>query len=193
MICAEPHDPETPTMIQLDNFSSANRLALQLEDGEIDDLLKIYTNYVRKDDGHGDFHYDLYFNIQNLFNSPFEYISSITKQPNVLIAPDSYLYLPGKKVKDMGDHNEIDMDKVKAIQEGGVLSIYGQAKAYSDGVLSDTKLVKLFTYRVYNVSDDKPKFLIDKVYDITKASMQDEVENRIELEFQDVMWTLQEG
>ena len=94
--------------IQLDNRSEPERFALQLEDGEIDDLLKIYTNYVRIDDRYGDFHYDLYFNVQNLFNSPFEYISSITKQPNVLIIPDSYLYLSGDKFADKGDHNEID-------------------------------------------------------------------------------------
>jgi len=98
---------------------------LQLEDGEIDDYLKIYTNYVRIDDGHGDFHYDLYFNVQNLFNSPFEYISSVTGQPNVLILPDSYLYLSGDKYKKVGGHNEIDEDKVKGIQAGGVLTIYG--------------------------------------------------------------------
>ena len=64
--------------IQLDNLDSPTRLRLQLEDGEIDDYLKIYTNYVRVDDGYGDWHYDLYFNVQNLFNSPFEYISSVT-------------------------------------------------------------------------------------------------------------------
>lgn len=49
--------------IQLDNLDSVTRLRLQLEDGEIDDYLKIYTNYVRVDDGFGDWHYDLYFNI----------------------------------------------------------------------------------------------------------------------------------
>ena len=71
-------DGQENTFIQLDNINSKTRLRLQLEDGEIDDYLKIYTNYVRVDDGEGDFHYDLYFNIQNLFNSPFEYISSVT-------------------------------------------------------------------------------------------------------------------
>ena len=94
-------------------------MSLQLEDGEVDDLLKIYTNYVRVDDGHGDFHYDLYFNAQNLFNSPFEYISSVTGQPNVLILEDSYLRLPGAKYKRVYDasgnwtHNEIDSELVK--------------------------------------------------------------------------------
>lgn len=50
-------------VIELSNTSGTTRLNLQLEDGEIDDYLKIYTNYVRVDDGFGDWHYDLYFNI----------------------------------------------------------------------------------------------------------------------------------
>lgn len=114
-----------PPIIELDNFTEKTRLKLVLEDGEVDDYLKIYTNYERVDDGHGDWHYDLYFNVQNLFNSPFEYISSVTNQPNVLIIPDSYLYLTGDKFVDRGDHNEIDEDKVKMIQQGGELTLYG--------------------------------------------------------------------
>ena len=53
----------TPRLIELSNLSNKTRLDLQFEDGELDDYLKIYTNYVRVDDGHGDFHYDFYFNI----------------------------------------------------------------------------------------------------------------------------------
>lgn len=158
-------------LIELSNLTNKTRLDLQFDDGEVDEYLKIYTNYVRVDDGHGDFHFDLYFNLQNLFNSPFEYISSVTNQPNVLVIPDSYLYLTGDKYKNMGDHNEVDEDKVKALKAGGSLSIYGQVKVYSDGRLSDVRTIKLFSYQVYNVSDDKPKFLIQKTYDITKATL----------------------
>ena len=178
--------------ILLDNFSEKTRLRLQLEDGEIDEYLKIYTNYVRVDDGHGDWHYDLYFNVQNLLNSPFEYISSVTNQPNVLIIPDSYLYLTGDKFVDKGDHNEIDEKKMDKLKEGGELAIYGQVKTYSGDQLSDVSTLKLFTYRVYNVSDDKPKFLIEKVYDITKTALTSNVENTIRIEFQNVMWTVDE-
>lgn len=187
LICAEDG-----RAIQLDNLDNATRLRLQLEDGEIDDYLKIYTNYVRVDDGNGDWHYDLYFNIQNLFNSPFEYISSITNQPNVLIIPDSYLYLTGDKFKRVGDHNEIDEKKVEAIKRGGTLSLYGQVKTYSDDTLSDVKTIKLFEYKVYNISDDKPKFLIDKVYDITESTLSDNVRAHVRIEFSDVMWTIDE-
>lgn len=158
--------------IQLDNLDSATRLQLQFDGvDEVDDYLKIYTNYVRVDDGHGDWHYDLYFNVQNLLNSPFEYMSSASGQPNVLIIPDSYLYLSGDKFKDMGDHNEIDEDKFKSIRQGGQLSIYGQVKTYSDDRLSDVKTIRLFTYSVHNISDDKPKFMIEKTYDITKSTL----------------------
>ena len=167
-------------------------MKLQLEDGEVDDYLKIYTNYVRVDDGHGDWHYDLYFNVQNLFNSPFEYISSVTGQPNVLILPDSYLYLTGDKFVDKGDHNEIDEEKVRRIQEGGELTLYGQVKTYSNDMLSDVRTIKLFTYKVYNVSDDKPKFLIEKVFDITKTALKTNVENTIKIDFKNVMWTVDE-
>jgi hypothetical protein len=164
-------DEETPRLVELSNLTNMTRLDLQFEDGEVDDFLKIYTNYVRREDGHGDFHYDLYFNVQNLFNSPFEYISSVTKQPNVLIIPDSYLYLTGDKYAPKGDHNEVDDAKMAKIREGGELSIYGQVKVYSNDTLSDVRTIKLFTYRVYNVSDDKPKFLIEKTYDVTKATL----------------------
>lgn len=188
-----PEDDTTVRVLELDNLSKPTRLKLQLEDGEIDDYLKIYTNYVRVDDGHGDWHYDLYFNIQNLFNSPFEYISSITKQPNVLIIPDSYLYLTGDKFVDKGDHNEIDEKKFKRIKEGGTLSIYGQVKTYSDNRLSDVRTIKLFSYAIHNISDDKPKFLIEKTYDITKSTIQTTVKDKVKIEFLDVMWTIPES
>ena len=207
VICAEKYKKNASGTVQtiakkvikLDNFSDKTRLSLVLDDGEVDDYLKIYTNYVKVDDGHGDFHYDLYFNIQNLFNSPFEYISSVTGQPNVLILEDSYLYLTGDKFHQVWDentntyHNEIDKDKVDAIKKGGELTIYGQIKTYSDDSLSDVRTIKLFTYRVYNVSDDKPKFLIEKIYDITKSSLQNNVKNKIKIDFSDVMWTVDEN
>ena len=184
---------ESPRLIELSNLTNKTRLDLQFEDGEVDDFLKIYTNYVKVPDGHGEFHYDFYFNLQNLFFSPFEYISTVTKQPNVLIIPDSYLYLTGDKYKDMGDHNEVDEDKVAKIKEGGELSIYGQVKVYSNDSLSDVRTIKLFTYKVYNVSDDKPKFLIEKTYDVTKATLQTKVSKQVKLEFSDVLWQIDES
>ena len=192
IVVDNPDQEARPTAIQLDNLTEPTLMKLQLEEGEIDDYLKIYTNFVRVDDGHGDWHYDLYFNIQNLFNSPFEYISTVTNQPNVLILPDSYLYLTGDKFVDKGDHNEIDEDKFKRIKEGGTLSIYGQVKTYSDNRLSDARTIKLFSYAIHNISDDKPKFLIEKTYDITKSTIQMTVKDKVKIEFSDVMWTIPE-
>ena len=67
-------------------------------------------------------------------------------------------------------------------------------KTYSsNNQLSDVKTIKLFEYQVYNVSDDKPKFLIKKTYDITKSKLKNEVRNQVQLEFSDVMWTIDES
>ena len=63
VICTNELDSSKSKLIELSNLSNKTRLDLQFEDGELDDHLKIYTNYVRVDDGHGDFHYDFYFNI----------------------------------------------------------------------------------------------------------------------------------
>ena len=175
----------------MSNFTNKTRLDLVLENGEVDDCLKIYANYVRVQDPNGQFHYDLYFNVQNLLNSPFEYISSVTKQANVLILPDSYLFLSGDKY---GEDGLIDEEKMDAIKKGGILSLYGQIKTYSNGVLSDAKTIKLFSYKVYNVSDDKPKFLIIKTYDVAKATMQESMKSKkIKLEFSDVLWSIDES
>lgn len=187
-----------PRLIELSNLTNTTRLQLEFEDGEVDDYLKIYTNYVRKDDGHGDFHYDLYFNVQNLFNSPFEYISTVTNQPNVLVIPDSYLYLSGDKFKkvyegDTWTHNEIDEKKIAEIKKGGELSIYGQVKVYSDDKLSDVRTIKLFSYQIYNVSDDKPKFLIEKTYDVTKATLQTKTTQMVKIDFSDLLLQLDES
>ena len=88
--------------------------------------------------------------------------------------------------------NEVDDAKMQKIREGGELSLYGQVKAYSNGRLSDVKTIKMFTYRVYNVSDDKPKFLIEKVLDITKTPVNDNAERKVDIKFSDVLWTLDE-
>lgn len=199
VVCADNGTKKGGSILVLDNFTDKTRLSLQLEDGEVDDFLKIYTNYVRVEDGFGDWHYDLYFNVQNLFNSPFEYISTITGQPNVLILPDSYLRLSGDKWKKTYDDkgkwtgNEIDDGKVKSIKEGGTLTIYGQAKTYSDDVLSDVRTIRLFSYQIWNISDDKPKFLIKKTFDITKSSLTTSSEVKASIEFSDVLWTIEES
>ena len=68
---------------------------------------------------------------------------------------------------------------MKKLKSGGVLTIYGQVKTYSDDRLSDVKTIKLFSYNVYNVSDDKPKFLIDKVFDIIRTPLRESARNKV--------------
>lgn len=82
---------------------------------------------------------------------------------------------------------------MKVIKDGGELSIYGQVKTYSDSLLSDAKTIKMFTYRIYNISDDKPKFLIQKTFDITKSSLRNNIERKVEVKFSDVLWTIDEN
>lgn len=65
-------------------------------------------------------------------------------------------------------------------------------KTYSGEKLSDAQTIKLFTYKIHNISDDKPKFLIEKTYDITKSTLQGNVTKNINIEFSDVLWTLDE-
>lgn len=63
MICTDVEHGGVSKLIELSNLTNKTRLQLEFEKGELDDHLKIYTNYVKVDDGHGDFHYDLYFNV----------------------------------------------------------------------------------------------------------------------------------
>ena len=111
---------------------------------------------------------------------------------------DSYLYLTGDKFKKEYDantktyHNEIDNDKMNSIKNGGILTIYGQVKTYSNDVLSDVNTIKLFQYQVYNVSDDKPKFLIKKIFDIAKESMDVKYQDTFTVKLSDVLWTIPE-
>lgn len=82
---------------------------------------------------------------------------------------------------------------MEEIKKGGTLAIYGQVKTYSNDKLGDVRTIKLFEYRVYNISDDKPKFLIDKVYDIKESTLSENASEHIKIEFSDVMWTIDES
>ena len=122
----------------------------------------------------------------------------MTNQPNVLILKDSYLYLTGDKFKKVYDentgtyHNEIDDAKMNSIRNGGILTIYCQVKTYSNDVLGDVTTIKLFQYQVYNVSDDKPKFLIKKIFDITKEGVDVNHQDKLTVKLADVLWTIPE-
>ena len=143
---------------------------------DFDQIYKIYATYVKvdcPDDARG-YHFDLFFNLQNIFKPPFEYISSFTGQPMPLIPKNSYLYLSGK-------------DEDILAGEGGKLTLYAQMKWMVNDITRAVKLIPLVTYDIYNISDDKPKFLLKR------AANSDEIKPDpplVSLEFEDIHLTL---
>lgn len=119
---------------------------------DFDSIYKIYANYQKVDDSDDPrgYHFDLFFNIQNLFKPPFEYISDVTNQPAPHLLPDSWLYLPGDK-----------NSRLEA--KGGRLTLYAQMKWLINDITSAVKTIPLVTYEIYNISDDKPKFFLKKI------------------------------
>jgi hypothetical protein len=58
--------------------------------------------------------------------------------------------------------------------------------------LSDVRTIKLVSYAIHNISDDKPKFLIRKTYDVTKSVLNNVIKDKVSIEFSEVMWTIDE-
>ena len=146
------------------------------EDGQsladvFEDILKIYACYQKvDDDSERGYHFDLFFNIQNLFKPPFEYISSVTNQPAPLILNDSYLYLSG-------DGNAEQRTR------SGKLTLYAQMKFLVNDITASIKTIPLITYDIYNISDDKPKFFIKKLNEIPLSATKKPI---INIKFEDV-------
>lgn len=140
--------------------------------------LKIYVNYERytKPDIHQE-EIRLYFNMQNLFLSPFYRKDSNSDITSLEIKPSTYLSL------DSGCDGYLDI----AIQLN---------QKDPDGKLLYTSSLVVLTYHIYNISDDKPKFLISRTYrigenNLTQVSKQLEcwirlTDTRIELGEEDV-------
>ena len=85
----------------------------------------------------------MYFNYFNWFDSPYVKIENGTELLLDTIE-GTYLKLsPG---------------------EDGILDIVLQFKFYVGGVLYGYKNVKALSYRIFNLSDDKPKFLVQKIH-----------------------------
>ena len=113
---------------------------------DITDLLRIYINYRKAPDGG----IHLYFNYINYLNTPFVKFGD---DRNVLadIIPNTYLKLAPK--------------------EEGILDIVVQFRKYEDNRVSAYKNATLLRYSIYNISDDKPKFVIRQSGGITKDSL----------------------
>lgn len=97
-------------------------------------LLKIFVNY-KKSDGNA---IDLYFNYFNWFDTP--YIKMEDGLPYLDTIGGTYL-------------------KLKAGEDGD-LDIIIQVKYYNGTQLCGYKNIKVLSYHIWNVSDDKPKFII---------------------------------
>ena len=112
---------------------------------EISNYLKIYVNWKKYKNGDND-EIELFFNYPNLFLSPYSY-----KTKNGYFTteykPNTYL-------------------KLKSGQDGFLYIVF-QFKFYdSAGILCGVRDLPIITYRIFNVSDDKPKFVITKTYEI---------------------------
>lgn len=113
------------------------------------DLLNIYVNYKVGLDGDQP-QITLYFNYYNYINSPF--------------------------VK-FGDNNNLKIDTLEGSylklgpNEDGLLDINAQFKAYYGTNLYGMKTAKLLTFKIFNISDDKPKFVFYKMFEIKKNSL----------------------
>lgn len=105
---------------------------------DINKFFNIYVSYEKYSDGT----IVLYFNYNNFINSPFIKLYKDTNKVSIDIIKGTYLKLkPG---------------------EDGLLDIVLQFKKYNK-MTSDIEAfstVKVCSYRIYNLSDDKPKFLI---------------------------------
>lgn len=113
----------------------------------IDKLFNVYVNYKKESDGT----ITMFFNYYNYINTPFVKI---------------------KDNKTAIDTREGTYLKLKS-GEDGLLNIELQFKEYDeDGELYGFSNVKVATYRIFNISDDKPKVLIHKVSGIEKGKAQ---------------------
>ena len=126
----------------IDNYMYVN--ITDSEKTSVNKFMNIYVNYKKEDDDS----ITLYFNYNN------------------------YLATPYVKI----DNNKVKTDIIKGTYlklksgESDVLDILIQFKYYEKTELYGYKNVILVSYEIYNISDDKPKFLIRKINQAEKDS-----------------------
>lgn len=119
-------------------FDASKLLSVKADD--IKKLLRLYVNY--KKDAQTNNGIVLYFNYNNYLNTPFIKLEDYRVYTDII--DGTYLKLaPG---------------------ESGRLDIVIQFRYTEDDVIMGCDNVKVLTYQIYNISDDKPKFLIKEVY-----------------------------
>jgi hypothetical protein len=111
----------------------------------VEDLLRIYVNY-RKYNTDGNEKIELYFNYNNYLNSPY------------LKIQDNKVYI------DTIDNTYLSLKQ----DENGILNLVSQFRYYSGKTFKGYKNIRLASYQIYNISDDKPKFIIKKIDSISK-------------------------
>lgn len=112
---------------------------------DIADALNIQVNYSKDNDGR----LTLFFNYANYINTPFvKYVDGNFKIDTI---DRTYLMLkPGER---------------------GDLDIVVQARYYIGEELYGYRNIKMLTFRIHNLSDDKPKFYITKTYEIKPGEL----------------------
>lgn len=121
---------------------------------DLSQFLKLYANYKKNSDSNT---IDLYFNYFNWLDSP-------------------YIKLDG--VKQYVDTIDSTYLKLKS-GEDGILDVILQIKYYSDQKLRGYRNVKVLSYHIWNISDDKPKFVVKKTFEIQKNSQVEDVNKTI--------------
>ena len=131
--------------------SSSVTVRITPENTSLGDFLKIFVNYKKEGDGT----ITLYFNYENYINTPYVRISGGRVRSQIV--DGTYLRLGSG--------------------ESGILDIVVQFRYYNGDELFGYRNVKLLSYGITNLSDDKPKFFIRKVYQADNSDVQLE-ENR---------------
>lgn len=142
---SEDYDPSK------DQLGSSEKIQVDLSRGaevckDLQDLLRIHVSYKKDLDDHS---ITLYFNYFNYFDSPY------IKIENQLLYSDT---IQGTYLK------------LKA-GENGILDIVLQLRYCIGDEIYGYRNVKALSYRIWNLSDDKPKFLIKKTYEIQRDSL----------------------
>lgn len=145
---ANSSDPRTNWMyIKSDDTNTNDDVSYVIDhkvtEDEIKDFLKLYVNYRVDPDGN----IDLYFNYNNFFCTPYSYRNKF-----------------GDFVPTYKDGTFLHLKS----GETGILNIIIQLKYHnSNGVVCAVKDVPILVYKIKNVSDDKPKFVILKTWTLT--------------------------
>lgn len=145
--------PAMSEELRLDSRSKTKRITVKSSSVDLSKQLKLHVNYRRlKDENNA---LELFFNYYNYLNTPYVKIEEGTKMKTDTI-PGTYLRLkPG---------------------EDGILDIVVQFRYYVGNQLYGYRNARVLSYKVFNVSDDKPKFVIKKIFQAAKDSLLRSVE-----------------